>query len=80
MIFGYRQRIFPNKKLPYQGQKSCRKILWILNTLPVGVLSDSVMTFMGEALIYAASVFGMKAYVEQKIGERNKSNNYHENN
>ena len=45
---------------------------------PVGVLSDSVMTFMGEALIYAASVFGMKAYVEQKIGERNKSNNYHE--
>ena len=47
---------------------------------PVGVLSDSVMTFMGEALIYAASVFGMKAYVEQKIGERNKSNNYHENN
>jgi len=37
MIFGYRQRIFPNKKLPYQGQKSCRKILWILNTLPNGV-------------------------------------------
>lgn len=45
---------------------------------PVGGLSDSVMTFMGEALIYAASVFGMKAYVEKKIGERNKSNNYHE--
>ena len=37
MIFGYRQIIFPNKKLPYQGQKSCRKILWILNTLPNGV-------------------------------------------
>ena len=37
---------------------------------PVGVLSDSVMTFMGEALIYAASVFGMKAYVEQKIRDK----------
>ena len=38
---------------------------------PVGVLSDSVMTFMGEALIYdAASVFGMKAYVEQKIKDK----------
>lgn len=34
---------------------------------PAGELSDSVMTFMGEALIYAASVFGMKAYVEQRL-------------
>ena len=36
MIFDYRQRIFPNKKLPYQGQKPCRKKSWILNTLPFG--------------------------------------------
>ena len=35
MIFDYKQRIFPNKKLPYQGQKPCRKNSWILNTLPV---------------------------------------------
>lgn len=34
---------------------------------PLGTLSDSTMTFMGEALIYAASVFGMKAYVEQRL-------------
>lgn len=34
---------------------------------PMGTLSDSTMTFMGEALIYAASVFGMKAYVEQRL-------------
>ena len=33
MIFDYRQRIIPNKKLPYQGQKPCRKKSWILNTL-----------------------------------------------
>ena len=34
---------------------------------PAGELSDSTMAFMGEALIYAASVFGMKAYVEQRL-------------
>ena len=37
MIFDYRQRIIPNKKLPYQGQKPCRKKSGILNTLPNGV-------------------------------------------
>ena len=30
---------------------------------PVGELSNSVMTYMGEALIYAASVFGLTVYV-----------------
>ena len=37
MIFGYRQRIYPDNKLPYQGQKPCRKKSWVLNTLPNGL-------------------------------------------
>lgn len=41
---------------------------------PLGELSDSVMTFMGEALIYAASVFGMTAYVKYKINDFAKQN------
>ena len=41
---------------------------------PIGELSDSVMTFMGEALIYAASVFGMTAYVKYKINDLQKQN------
>ena len=34
---------------------------------PVGELSHSVMTYMGEALIYAASVFGLTAYVDSRL-------------
>ena len=41
---------------------------------PLGELSDSVMTFMGEALIYAASVFGMTAYVKYKINDLQNKN------
>lgn len=40
---------------------------------PRGNISDSVMAFMGEALIYAASVFGLTSYVNfklKKIGEK----------
>ena len=33
---------------------------------PVGELSHSVMTYMGEALIYA-SVFGLTAYVDSRL-------------
>lgn len=36
-------------------------------TPPEGNISDSVMRFMGEALIYAASVFGLTSYVNYKI-------------
>lgn len=43
---------------------------------PVGELSNSVMTYMGEALIYAASVFGLTVYVnscmarlERRVGK-----------
>ena len=41
---------------------------------PTGELSDSVMTFMGEALIYAASVFGMTAYVKYKFNDLQNKN------
>lgn len=41
---------------------------------PLGELSDSVMTYMGEALIYAASVFGMTAYVKYKINDLQNKN------
>lgn len=45
-------------------------------TPPEGDISDSVMRFMGEALIYAASVFGLTSYVHYKIKdwEQNISN------
>ena len=43
---------------------------------PVGELSNSVMSYMGEALIYAASVFGLTVYVnscmarlERRVGK-----------
>ena len=43
---------------------------------PVGELSNSVMTYMGEALIYSASVFGLTVYVnscmarlERRVGK-----------
>ena len=46
---------------------------------PVGELSNSVMTYMGEALIYAASVFGLTVYVnscmarlERRVGNNEK--------
>ena len=44
---------------------------------PVGELSNSVMTYMGEALIYAASVFGLTVYVNSCMArlERRVGNN-----
>lgn len=36
-------------------------------TPPQGELADSVVAFMGEALIYAASVFGLTAYVDARL-------------
>ena len=49
---------------------------------PVGELSNSVMTYMGEALIYAASVFGLTVYVnscmarlERRVGNNAKQDN-----
>lgn len=36
-------------------------------TPPRGELTESVVAFMGEALIYAASVFGLTAYVDAKL-------------
>ena len=47
---------------------------------PVGELSNSVMTYMGEALIYAASVFGLTVYVnscmarlERRVGKDDRT-------
>lgn len=42
-------------------------------TPPEGDISDSVMRFMGEALIYAASVFGLTSYVHYKIKDWEQS-------
>ena len=44
---------------------------------PVGELSNSVMTYMGEALINAASVFGLTVYVNSCMDrlERRVGNN-----
>lgn len=36
---------------------------------PIGEISDSAMKFMGEALIYAGSVFGLTVYVDHKINK-----------
>ena len=34
---------------------------------PDGTLSDSVLWYMGEALMYAGSVFGLKSYIDSKM-------------
>lgn len=34
---------------------------------PAGDISPSAMSFMGEALIYAASVFGLAGYVDYRL-------------
>lgn len=41
---------------------------------PAGEVSSSVMWILGQCLIYAGSVFGLKNYVDIKLGnhERNK--------
>ena len=35
---------------------------------PAGEVSSSVMWVLGQCLIYAGSVFGLKNYVDLKIG------------
>ena len=32
-----------------------------------GVISDSVLWYVGEALLYAGSVFGLKSYIDYKL-------------
>ena len=36
-------------------------------TEPVGEISDSVLWYFAQTLIYAGSVFGLKAYVDKMI-------------
>ena len=38
-------------------------------TSPVGEVSDSVLWYFAQTLIYAGSVFGMKEYVDYMIGK-----------
>lgn len=38
-------------------------------TSPVGEISDSVLWYFAQCLIYAGSVFGMKEYVDYMIGK-----------
>ena len=35
---------------------------------PVGEISDSVLWFVAQALIYAGSVFGVTVYIDQRLG------------
>ena len=32
-----------------------------------GAISDSVLWYVGEALLYAGSVFGIKSYIDYKL-------------
>lgn len=41
-------------------------------TSPVGEISDSVLWYFAQCLIYAGSVFGMKEYVDYMIGKINR--------
>ena len=39
-------------------------------TEPVGEISDSVLWYFAQTLIYAGSVFGLKAYVDKTLHGR----------
>lgn len=36
---------------------------------PMGEISDSVLWFVAQSLIYAGSVFGVTVYVDQKVAQ-----------
>ena len=36
---------------------------------PVGEISDSVLWFFAQCLLYAGSIFGVTAYVQDKVDE-----------
>ena len=38
---------------------------------PVGEISDSVLWYLGQTLMYAGSVFGVTVYVQSKFNEKN---------
>ena len=45
---------------------------------PVGEMSDSVLWYVSQSLLYAGSVFGLSAYVENKLKKFNKMNEMNE--
>ena len=38
-------------------------------TPPLGEISDSVLWFFAQCLLYAGSVFGLRAYVDRKLAD-----------
>lgn len=47
---------------------------------PVGEMSDSVLWYVSQSLLYAGSVFGLSAYVENKLNEFNKMKKFNKMN
>ncbi len=43
--------------------------VWGFATPPVGEVSESVLWFTAQALIYSGSIFGVSVYVQSKIAE-----------
>lgn len=41
---------------------------------PAGEISNSVLWVLGQCLIYAGSVFGLKNYVDAKLGDHARNN------
>lgn len=39
---------------------------------PVGEISDSVLWFFAQCLLYAGSALGLDVFIERKINERQK--------
>lgn len=59
-------------RLAYITAIAAFSIGWILTILgfvfpPLGIVSDSVLWILGQALVYAASVFGIGMYVTGSV-------------
>lgn len=42
---------------------------------PVGEISDSVLMYLAQALIYAGSAFGIDVIIDRRIAENRKNTN-----
>lgn len=43
--------------------------VWGFIVPPLGEISDSVLWFLAQALLYAGSIFGVSVYVQNKFNE-----------
>lgn len=68
------------KKIKIQTWSAIGMLAWgsLLTTVaffvePIGEIHESVLWCLGQVLIYAGSVFGVKSYIDQKLSkdERN---------